>query len=138
MRRVLVPVGTGTTLAGLAAALDNDCEVIGVSALKGAADLEHRVEAGPGLDSRQPGPRAGRSSTGSTAAGLPGSARGCASSCWLLKRCRVLPWNRSTPARCYMPFTSACVQGSGAGMCPLLAIHTGGLQGRRGYDWLEG
>lgn len=38
-RRVLLPVGTGTTLAGLVSGLEMDTELIGVAALKGAADL---------------------------------------------------------------------------------------------------
>lgn len=42
-RHVVVPVGTGTTLAGLLAELDVHHEVTGVSALKGAVDLEQRV-----------------------------------------------------------------------------------------------
>ncbi len=41
--RVVVAVGTGTTLAGIAAGLGPGFDVTGVSALKGAVDLEQRV-----------------------------------------------------------------------------------------------
>lgn len=43
-RRIVLPVGTGTTLAGIVAALPPDYEVVGISALKGAKDLSSRVE----------------------------------------------------------------------------------------------
>jgi len=42
--RVVVPVGTGTTLAGIAAGVGPAWRVTGISALKGANDLEVRVE----------------------------------------------------------------------------------------------
>ncbi|MEZ5501287.1 MAG: pyridoxal-phosphate dependent enzyme [Halioglobus sp.] len=42
-RRVVLPVGSGTTLAGLAGSLDASYELLGIAALKGALDLEDRV-----------------------------------------------------------------------------------------------
>ncbi len=41
---VVCPVGSGTTLAGLVASTSPDAFCLGFSALKGAYDLEHRVE----------------------------------------------------------------------------------------------
>ena len=43
MLRLVVSVGTGTTLAGLVAGLGQGYDITGVSALKGAADLQQRV-----------------------------------------------------------------------------------------------
>ena len=41
---VVVPVGTGTTLAGVIAAASAPLEVLGISALKGVTDLDSQVE----------------------------------------------------------------------------------------------
>ena len=135
VRRIAVAVGTGTTLAGLAYGLDDSYEIAGISALKGAADLEHRVAA---------------------------ALRACEASslaCWSVLHdyhCggfgRVSPGLREfileferihgvdlepvyTGKMLYALHSQlrkkAALQGE-----PILAIHTGGLQGRRGFSWL--
>lgn len=45
IRRVVLAVGTGTTLAGIAAGLGSQYDITGISALRGVADLEQRVTA---------------------------------------------------------------------------------------------
>ena len=40
--RIVLPVGTGTTLAGIVSGLAPTAEVVGISALKGALDLDQR------------------------------------------------------------------------------------------------
>ncbi len=135
-RRIVLSVGTGTTLAGLAASLDDSYELFGISALKGATDLETRVQ--------------------DVLAGLAPqhSAR------WRILHdfhcggfARVNP-----PLREFMlafetihgvqldpVYTGKMLfaihqlreRGEWATDTPLLAIHTGGLQGRRGYPWLS-
>jgi 1-aminocyclopropane-1-carboxylate deaminase len=134
-RRIVLSVGTGTTLAGVAAGLGDGYEVVGISALKGASDLEHRVEQ---------------------------LLAGCADSA--LARWRIMhDYHCGGFARVNQPlrdfmlsfeqmhnvplepvytgkmlFAIQQLQRSGQWQAdtPVLAIHTGGLQGRRGYAWL--
>lgn len=135
-RHIIVPVGTGTTLAGLVAGMDDSFEVLGISALKGATDLETRVQ--------------------DLLAGL--MPEHCA-------RWRILhDYHCGGFARVNQPLREFMLafetihgiqldpvytgkmlfaihqlraRGEWSVDTPLLAIHTGGLQGRRGYSWLR-
>lgn len=148
-RRVVLAVGTGTTLAGVAAALapaapvgaqstttDIEREVIGVSALKGASDLEQRVE----------------SLLSTCDADNPASWRilhdyHCGGFARVNPALRefMLAFERSHRIKLEPVYTGkmlfAIHQLLGSGRWdsqqPILAIHTGGLQGRRGYPWLD-
>jgi len=133
LRKILIPVGTGTTLAGVAAGLGEGYEVLGVSALKGATDLEARVQQSL----------------------LALSAQQCAS--WqILHDEHCGGFARVSPELREFILAFEAVHGvpldpvytgkmmlaihnrlrSGEwGDEPLLAVHTGGLQGRRGFDW---
>lgn len=136
-RHVVVPVGTGTTLAGLVASLDQHYLVSGIAAVKGAVDLEPRVQH--------------------IAHDLGG--QGCAR--WqILQDFHGGGFARVTPALRAFTMAFESVQGVALepvytakmlfavhqmlrrgewnAAVPLLAIHTGGLQGRRGYPWLSG
>lgn len=137
-RRVLLPVGTGTTLAGVVAGLDRDCEVIGVSALKGAVDLEQRV--GVAL--------AGCPGAGAPARGqwrilhdahCGGFARVSDSlKAFILEFEQVqgVPLEPVYTGKMLLAIHQRLRSGEWPADQPLLAIHTGGLQGRRGFDWL--
>ena len=135
VRRVVVPVGTGTTLAGIVAGLDDEYEVTGVSALKGASDLQGRVEQA--LD----------------ASAFSAMARWC-----ILHDFHCGGFARSNAQ--LREFMRAFEEGQGIPLepvytgktllavhhllqtplwdsaTPVLVVHTGGLQGRRGYSWL--
>jgi 1-aminocyclopropane-1-carboxylate deaminase len=131
--RIVLPVGTGATLAGLVAGLARPAEVTGVVSLRGASDLETRIEAAlAALDSRG-GPR------------------------WhLLHEHHCGGFARVTPL--LRDFIQAFESTQGVPLepvytgkmllaihqltrngqwerRPVLAIHTGGLQGRRGFEW---
>ncbi len=136
-RRILVPVGTGTTLAGLAAGLDPDCEVIGVSALKGAADLEQRV--GHALASITADATAHwrilhRDHCGGFARVSPGLRE-------FMQAFEAVQGVALEPVytgKMLYAIHQRLRSGEWSPDAPLLAIHTGGLQGRRGYGWLDG
>lgn len=132
--RIVMAVGTGTTLAGVAQGLgqNSGAELVGVSVLRGAFDLDYRVEvfAGPG----------------------------CAS--WhILHDYHCGGYARVSPALREFILAFQHVHGialdpvyTGKAMFaiwrrvaagqwdlnrPTVFIHTGGLQGRRGYSWLS-
>ncbi len=134
-RRIVVPVGTGTTLAGLVAKLDDSYDLLGISALKGAADLEDRVR---GLLRDM-------------------EARNCAQ--WHIShdhhcggfarvnsplREFILAFEATQGVELEPVYTGKmlfaiyqlCERGEWDTDTLTLAIHTGGLQGRRGYPWL--
>lgn len=135
-RRVVVAVGTGTTLAGLASGLDCAEELVGVSALKGApglaADVERALEEA-GLTSRLPWEINHNFHAG-------GFARVSAS-----LRDFMLAFERGQALTLEPVYTGKAMYAidamrrSGAWLSsePTLFVHTGGLQGRRGFDWLD-
>ncbi|MEH6586392.1 MAG: pyridoxal-phosphate dependent enzyme [Halioglobus sp.] len=134
--RVVLPVGTGTTLAGLAAGLDCADELVGVSALKGASDLDQRIAAAlanSGLSPRLPWTIVHDYHCG-------GFARANA-----LLRTFITEFERVQSLKLEPVYTgkmlfaihSLLASGQWRRDEPVLAIHTGGLQGRRGYPWLS-
>lgn len=140
IRRVVVPVGTGTTLAGLAAGLGESapgCEVLGVSALRGASDLEHRV--GAALSS------IGAASPARWQICHDGHCGGFARASEPLRQF-MLAFERVQGVALEPVYTGKMLfaihrrlqRGEWDPEAPLVAVHTGGLQGRRGFPWLCG
>ena len=135
-RQIVLPVGTGTTLAGLAASLDDSYEVIGISALKGATDLEQRVQ---GLLVRPGDPtatRAGVSCTSSTAVALLASMRALREFMLAFEGIHGVPLDPVYTGKMLFAIHQLRARDEWSSAVPMLAIHTGGLQGRRGYPWL--
>lgn len=135
-RRVVLPVGTGTTLAGVAAGLDHRYEVLGVSALKGAADLENRVERTLAACAGAETARWGILHDGHGG----GFARVSASlAAFMLEFERVhgVPLEPVYTGKMLYAIHRRLRSGQWSADEPLLAIHTGGLQGRRGFAWLH-
>lgn len=131
--RIVTAVGTGTTLAGILAGLGRPAEVVGVAALKGARDLEKRVQDA-----------------------LASRGGGFAPRWQILHDYHCGGFARVTPQLREFVEAFESVQGvplepvyTGKMLFaihqltlggewdrrPVLAIHTGGLQGRRGFDW---
>lgn len=133
--RVVLPVGTGTTLAGLAAGLDCADELVGVSALKGANDLDRRVAAA--LDSSSLSARLSWTILHDYHCG--GFARASAQLRRFItefERVQSLPLEPVYTGKMLFAIHSLLASGQWHRDEPVLAIHTGGLQGRRGYPWL--
>ena len=136
LRRVVLPVGTGTTLAGIAAGLDGSYELVGVAALKGAADLEQRVD------------RALADCCGAVAGAnwriLHGDHCGGFARVNSALRQFMLEFERVQRIALDPVYTGKMLfaihqrlqRGEWHSAEPVLAIHTGGLQGRRGFPWL--
>lgn len=136
-RRVLVPVGTGTTLAGVAAGLGSDYEVFGVSALRGAADLEQR--AGHALASLTVKPAARwRILHHDHCGGFARVSAGLREFMLAFEAVQGVALEPVYTGKMLYAIHQRLLSGEWSPEVPLLAIHTGGLQGRRGYTWLDG
>ena len=134
--RVVVAVGTGTTMAGLAAGLSCANRLVGISALKGAGDLDRAVGTALAEAGLQ--------------AGLPweiihdfhcgGFARTNETLRKFLLEFEHLQGLALDPvytAKALLGIHAQLASGCWSRTDPVLFIHTGGLQGRRGYSWLE-
>jgi 1-aminocyclopropane-1-carboxylate deaminase len=134
--RIVLPVGTGTTLAGLAASLDDSYDVLGISALKGATDLEQRVQA------LLVGLTTGRHARWSILHDFH-----CGGFARVNPPLRefILAFESVHGVQLDPVYTGKMLfaihqlreRGVLGADTALLAIHTGGLQGRRGYPWLH-
>ena len=136
MRRLVVSVGTGTTLAGLAAGLGHGYNITGVSALKGATDLEQRVgEALQLLDV----PRAARWRIlqQDHCGGFARVSAALREFMLEFERVQGVALEPVYTGKMMYAIHRRLAAGEWSRDEPLLAIHTGGLQGRRGYRWLD-
>jgi len=135
MRHILVPVGTATTLAGLVAGLDSGYEVTGVAALKGATDLEQRT--GQLLERMAAGDCARWQILHAYHCG--GFARVSSDLREFIQAFEAVHAVALDPVytgKMLYAVHQRLRSGEYAATAPLLAVHTGGLQGRRGYSWL--
>ncbi len=135
-RRIVLPVGTGTTLAGLAAGLGSGYEVVGISALKGAGDLERRVEQ----------VLAGCAATQIAdwrilheyhCGGFARSNAPLRNFMLEFENVHAVPLEPVYTGKMLYAIHQLLEHGGWDCATPVLAIHTGGLQGRRGYSWLS-
>mgnify|MGYP001817216127 FL=1 len=136
-RHILVPVGTGTTLAGIAAGLDSSYRVTGVSALKGATDLECRVSQAVAAQAAH--------STASWeilhdehCGGFARVSSGLRDFILAFESVHAVALEPVYTGKMLYAIYRRLQSGEWSPVAPLLAIHTGGLQGRRGYPWLAG
>lgn len=130
---VVLPVGTGTTLAGIACGLTGNARLVGISVLKGAVGLEQAV----------------RDAIAESAFADPGNWEilhdfHCGGYARVSPELRtfILEFQRIQKIPLDPVYTGKAFYaawqliGSGAWQEPLCLIHTGGLQGRRGFPWL--
>ncbi|MFK7976429.1 MAG: 1-aminocyclopropane-1-carboxylate deaminase/D-cysteine desulfhydrase [Halioglobus sp.] len=135
-RRIVLPVGTGTTLAGVAAALPFDYEVIGISALKGASDIDENIQT------------ILQQLAGDTSAAWKvlhdyhcgGFAKVSNTLKAFLRRfesVQAVPLEPVYTAKMLFAIHQLRESGQWSEREPIIAVHTGGLQGRRGFDWVQ-
>jgi 1-aminocyclopropane-1-carboxylate deaminase len=134
--RVVLPVGTGTTLAGLVASLGAGYEVVGISVLKGAGDLEGRVR----------GLLRGLASAGHArwrivhefhCGGFARADPALRAFIQAFEAREGIPVEPVYTGKMLFATRQLRARGEWDDSLPTLAIHTGGLQGRRGYPWLQ-
>jgi 1-aminocyclopropane-1-carboxylate deaminase len=132
---VVVPVGTGTTLAGMALGLTREKELIGISVLKGAQYLDGDVE------------EAIRNSSGGNAGNwriahnyhCGGYAKVTAElKQFIIEFERVQGVLLDPVYTGKMLFAVHQMIGENTLSGQIVAVHTGGVQGRRGFSWLAG
>ncbi|MEP5321855.1 1-aminocyclopropane-1-carboxylate deaminase/D-cysteine desulfhydrase, partial [Marinobacter alexandrii] len=133
---IVLGVGTGTTLAGIVAGMDSCREVIGVSALKGAKDLQTRVQSLLH--------ESGYSDSGRWRIEHDHHCGGFARVNEALKSFMLEfealggpPLEPVYTAKAMLALRRMVEEGQISTAQPITFIHTGGLQGRRGYSWLE-
>ena len=135
--RVVLPVGTGTTLAGLVADLEPDIEVVGISALRGARDLEQRVLAS--LDESGLVPRASwRILHHYHCGGFARTNAALRSFMLAFEDAQAIALEPVYTGKLFYAIHAQLDTAAWSPDEPILAIHTGGLQGRRGFPWLSG
>ena len=133
---IVLGVGTGTTLAGLVAGLEGAREVIGVSALKGADDLPYRVRSLL-TESGYSDPGRWRIEHDYHCGGF---ARANADLQLFMLECEAAdgpPLEPVYTGKALFALRDMINSGLLSAAQPITFIHTGGLQGRRGYSWLD-
>ncbi len=133
--RVVLAVGTGTTLAGVAAGLGAGFRVAGVAALKGASDLEQRVTKGlvaSGLSAAASWEILHEHHCG----GFARTDARLRAFMTEFERLQGIPLEPVYTAKALYAAHRLLQSGRWRDGLPLVVIHTGGLQGRRGYGWL--
>ncbi len=133
---VVVPVGTGTTLAGLAAGLSPGPRLCGISALKNAIDLEQRVSASleeAALTATVPWQILHNYHCG----GFARVSDDLKSFITAFEKVHPLPLEPVYTGKMMFAVHQRLATGKWNMSERLLLIHTGGLQGRRGYPWLD-
>ena len=136
-RRLAVSVGTGTTLAGLVAGLDGTYEITGISALKGASDLEARVTEALG-SLRVTSSARWRIVHDGHCGGFARADAGLREFMLEFERVQGVALEPVYTGKMLYAIHRRLLSGEWRCDDPLLAIHTGGQQGRRGYSWLQG
>ena len=131
--KIVLPVGTGTTLAGVARGLGRASrnEVVGVSVLKGAFDLDARIKTLAGGDS------APWSLLHDHHCG--GYARVSAELREFILAFQAvhdIPLDPVYTGKAMYAVYQLLSEQAWSGDKDIIAIHTGGLQGRRGFSWL--
>ncbi len=133
--RIVLAVGTGTTLAGIAGELAGGEDIVGISVLKGAGDLDDRVRTR--LDD------IGANHVGNWRVSHDHHCGGYARVSPELKafilefeRVHKIPLDPVYTGKTLFAVFQMVKRGDWDG--EIIAIHTGGLQGRRGYPWLSG
>jgi 1-aminocyclopropane-1-carboxylate deaminase len=135
-RKVVLGVGTGTTLAGITLELGGDWEVIGISVLKGAVDLPARVSAMVGEAGATDSPR-WRLLDGFHCGGFARVSAPLQEFILAFERVHRIPLEPVYTGKVLFAIHSLRRSGTWNPDTPLVVVHTGGLQGRRGFPWLS-
>lgn len=133
--RAVLAVGTGTTLAGVAAGLGPGWEVVGVPALKGAPDLDLRVQQALRA-SGVPRPAAWHLLHHAHCGGFARVPRDLREFILAFEHVHRVPLDPVYTAKALYAIFRLLRSGEWDPDEPVVMIHTGGLQGRRGFPFL--
>jgi 1-aminocyclopropane-1-carboxylate deaminase len=133
-RRVVLPVGTGTTLAGVAAGLGVKCAVVGVSALKAAVDLEGRLEQALAA-CKVDAPANWQILHDEHCGGFARVSAGLREFILAFEEAHQVPLEPVYTGKMMFAIHRRLASGEWEASDSLVAVHTGGLQGRRGFDF---
>lgn len=133
--RVVVAVGTGTTLAGLAIGLPNTNEILGISVLKGAEYLEQNVHELVGGNS-SPKSDNWRILHNHHCGGYARVSPELKQFILEFEQLHRIPLDPVYTGKMLFAIHQMIKNNENPGQT--VAVHTGGLQGRRGFSWLEG
>ena len=131
--RIVLPAGTGTTLAGLAAGLRPDRQVVGISVLKGAFDLEQKVFAALNLSASE-NPARWQILHDYHCGGYARVSEELKAFMLAFERIHQVPLDPVYTAKALFAVHQLLRAGTWKG--EVIFVHTGGLQGRRGFPWL--
>lgn len=133
--KIVLAVGTGTTLAGVVAALEGTREVIGVSALRGARDLDGRVQEL--LVELSPSESARWHLVHDYHCGGFGRVNAALRAFVLeFESVQGIPLDPVYTAKAMFAVHQMRQCAALAAGEPVVVVHTGGLQGRRGQSWM--
>lgn len=133
--RVVLAVGTGTTLAGVVAALDTAREVVGVSALRGARDLDERVRQML-LQLAPTAPASWRVTHDYHCGGFARVSAELRAFVQEFESLQGVPLDPVYTAKAMFAVHQKRLCGEWSSDDPVVVVHTGGLQGRRGQRWM--
>ena len=131
---IAMAVGTGTTLAGLAAGLNSNYELVGVAALKGATDLAARTERAL-ADCRVTDSAHWQILHHDHCGGFARVTDELRDFVLEFESVHGIPLEPVYTAKMLLAVQRRLRSGEWDPARPVLAIHTGGLQGRRGFSW---
>jgi 1-aminocyclopropane-1-carboxylate deaminase len=135
---VFLGVGTGTTLAGVVAGLPDDYgRVFGVSALKGALDLESRIRQGLQACGAAGGHGCWRVLHDHHCGGFARCSPELREFMQAFQRVHGIPLEPVYTGKALFAVHNLLVAGQLDASEDLVLVHTGGLQGARGFAWLS-
>ena len=132
--KIVLAVGTGTTLAGVALGLGSSsrCEMVGISVLKGAFDLDSNVAALTGGDCA-PWRILHDHHCGGYARVTPALRQFILA----FQAVHKIPLDPVYTGKALYGVHQMLLSGQWSEDQPIVFIHTGGLQGCRGFSWLS-
>lgn len=132
--KIVIAVGTGTTLAGVAEGLGPNFsgELFGISVLKGALDIESKVTAFTSAACAN-----WKILHDHHCGGYARVSPDLRAFILAFEEAHQIPLDPVYTGKALYAVHHKLVSGEWSGDHPVLFIHTGGLQGRRGFAWLS-
>ncbi len=130
---MVLAVGTGTTLAGIARGLgaNSDANIVGISVLKGAHDLDNRVAGFAGSECAD-----WKILHAYHCGGYARVSPALREFILAFEAAHNIPLDPVYTGKAMFAVYQLIATGHWPENQPVVLVHTGGLQGRRGFEWL--